>query len=120
VYYVNFFAGLLVPLALLLVGIAWKIKPPAREDSGLAYRTALSERSQETWDFAHRQISRLWTRLGVILGVLTAALVRFWVKDTFPLLLWVLAGQMIFVCSSAFFVDTLLKASFDEDGRPIQ
>ena len=116
-YYVNLVAGLLTPLSLLAVGIFWKVKPPAREGSGLAYRTTLSERSQETWDFAHTHISKLWIRLGILLSLITVLLVHFWVKENFTLLLWVLAGQMAFLCLSAFFVDTLLRTVFDGDGR---
>lgn len=119
-YYVNLLVGLAPPLAMLAIGIVWKIKPPLREGSGLAYRTALSERTQETWNFAHTHISKLWIRLGIILSVFTVVLIRFWVKDSFTLLLWIMAGQMVFLCISAFFVDTLLKAAFDEDGHPIQ
>ena len=116
-YYINLVIGLLPPLVMLVIGIIWRRKPPARQSSGLAYRTALSERTQETWDFAHTHISRLWVRLGVVLSICTAILVYVWVKENFTLLLWVMAGQMAFLCCSAFFVDMLLKAAFDENGH---
>ena len=32
------------------------------------------------------------------------------------LFLWLIGGQMIFLCLSAFLVDGLLKANFNEDG----
>ena len=94
-YYINLVIGLLPPLVMLVIGIIWRRKPPARQSSGLAYRTALSERTQETWDFAHTHISRLWVRLGVVLSICTAILVHVWVKENFTLLLWVMANVTV-------------------------
>ena len=34
--------------------------------------------------------------------------------------LWLIGGQMVFLCISAFLVDALLKNTFDENGLPIE
>ena len=59
--------ALLPPVAMLIVGIWWKVSPPKMEGKGLAYRTQLSTKSPEAWAFAHKHCARLWVRMGVIL-----------------------------------------------------
>ncbi len=66
------------------------------DSKGLAYRTALSTRSEETWSFAHRHCSKLWIRLGIVLGLVTALLMWFFRDQYLNFILWLLAGQMGF------------------------
>ena len=107
--------ALLPPVAMLIVGIWWKVSPPKMEGKGLAYRTQLSTKSQEAWAFAHKHCARLWVRMGVILTA-AAGIAMYLLRDqdyqTF--LIWILAGEMALFCVSAFLVDALLKANFEE------
>lgn len=89
-----------------------------REGNGLAYRTALSEQNEDTWRFAHAHLSKLWVRLGLALAVVSAGAAYFGRSLLGTLFLWLIGGQMIFLCLSAFLVDGLLKANFNEDGSP--
>ena len=118
-YYLAFLLVMATPLALLVIGLVWRSHPPKRDGSGLAYRTALSDRSDETWVFAHRHISRLWTRLGLLLAIVSAALMVVFRASYSGFCLWLIGGQMVFLCISAFLVEGLLKASFDENGNRI-
>lgn len=118
-YYLAFLLVMATPLALLFIGLLWRSRPPKRGGSGLAYRTALSDRSDETWAFAHRQIARLWVRLGLLLAIVSAVLMVAFRDSYSGFFLWLVGGQMVFLCISAFLVESLLKASFDEDGNRI-
>ena len=111
--------ALLSPAAMLVVGICWKLHPPKFRAKGLAYRTALSCASEEAWAFAHLHCAKLWTRIGIILLVVTILLLKFVPEQRGNYILWVIGGQMALFCVSAFFVDLLLKNSFDGDGKPI-
>jgi len=58
-----------------------------------------------------------------LMGFLPLVMGFFYIRTAaFPLLgtlfLWLIGGQMIFLCLSAFLVDGLLKANFNEDGSP--
>lgn len=118
-YYLAFLLVMVTPLALLAIGLRWRSHPPKRTGSGLAYRTALSERSDETWVFAHRRIAQLWIRMGLLL-TLVSALLMILLRDHFTsFFLWLIGGQMVFLCISAFLVEGLLKVAFDEDGNPL-
>ena len=110
---------MLSPALLFLTGLFWRIRPPG-EDSKVAYRTALSTRSPETWRFAHRHCAKLWLRLGILLGILTAVLMTVFRAHYQSFWLWLIGGQMLFLCLSIFFLDLLLKNCFDEDGTPTQ
>ena len=107
--------ALLPPVAMLIVGIWWKVSPPKMEGKGLAYRTQLSTKSPEAWAFAHKHCARLWVRMGVILTA-AAGIAMYLLRDqdyqTF--LIWILAGEMALFCVSAFLVDALRKANFGE------
>ena len=110
---------LLTPVAMLLVGILWKVHPPKYGAGGLAYRTELSSRNEETWKFAHSHISSLWIRLGVLLGLVSGGMMVYFKENYSSLVLWVVGGEMVFLCISAFLVDTALKHGFDENGNKI-
>ena len=109
---------MLTPVAMLAVGLRWRKHPPRLEGNGLAYRTALSEQNEDTWRFAHANLSKLWVRLGLALAVVSAGAAYFGRSLLGTLFLWIIGGQMIFLCLSAFLVDGLLKANFNEDGSP--
>lgn len=114
------FAGvMLTPVAMAAVGLAWRIHPPKNRNQMLSYRTVLSMKNEDTWQFAHHQVGKLWVRLGVLLAIVSAVLM-VWFKDSFmSFALWLVVGQMVLLCVSVFLVDTLMKAVFDEDGNRV-
>ena len=111
---------MLTPLAMLAVGLRWRVHLPSRTGGGLAYRTALSARNEDTWRFAHAHLAKLWVRLGLALTVVSAGAIYFGRSLMGSLFLWLIGIQMIFLCLSAFLVDGLLKANFHEDGSRIK
>ena len=48
-YYVLFVFAMLTPVLMAVVGLIWRIHPPKRDGGFLAYRTALSSKTEETW-----------------------------------------------------------------------
>ena len=109
---------LLPPAFIFAIGLVWKLAPPKYQGKGLAYRTAQTCASPEAWAFAHRHCARLWIRIGLILLILSSVLLAVFPDNRQDYFLWLIGGQMVMFCLSAFFVDMLLKGSFDEDGRP--
>ena len=112
--------AVLVPAAILAVGIWWRVSPPPFRSKGFAYATALSSASPEAWAFAHHHCSRLWIRVGAILLVLAAGILAVFPDSVSSYVLWLIGGEMALFCLSAFLVDLLLKSSFREDGTPIK
>lgn len=119
-YALCFALVLIVPVVMFLVGLMWKLKPPAFGTGTFVYRTAYTEKSPEVWDFAHVHCAKLWTRYGVILGVLSAVLMVVFKKSWQKFLLWLLGGQMLMLCITVFMMEILIKNLFDENGVRIE
>jgi uncharacterized membrane protein len=115
-YWLYFALAMVTPVCLFAVGLLWRLSPPPFRAGGLAYRTSLTCKSQEAWAFAHTHCAKLWLRLGLLLGLVSAALMLLLPAYCKTFLVWLIAAQMAFFCVSAFLVDTLLKTAFDENG----
>ena len=59
----------------ILLGFGWRFmkKPPQDINGSYGYRTSMSMKNQDTWDYAHQVCGRVWWRTGWILLVLSAA-----------------------------------------------
>ena len=49
---------LLIPLAMVAVGLWMYRRPPRKRNGFVGYRTARSRRSQQAWDFAQRHFAK--------------------------------------------------------------
>lgn len=119
-YALCFALVLVAPVLMFVVGLMWKLKPPAFKTGTFVYRTAWTEKSPEVWEFAHVHCAKLWTRYGVILGVLSAVLMVVCKKSYHKFLLWLLGGQMLMLCITIFMMELLIKNLFDENGVRIE
>lgn len=113
--------NLLVPATMIGFGRMFLHNPPKNISATFGYRTAMSMKNQDTWDFAHRYCGRLWYRMG--LGLLPVTLL-------FSLLLFgkdiatvgTYAGvfellQCIPLVGAIPPTERALKRTFDEFGR---
>lgn len=117
-YILAFILTMITPVAMFFMGLIWSKRMPTKSQL-LSYRSELSMKNEETWAFAHDHIAKLWIRVGVITAILTIILMRVFADYYTSFLLWLLFGQMVFFCGSIFFVDSLMKAVFDEEGNRI-
>ena len=58
---------LLIPLVMIGFGRMFLHKPPKTINSGFGYRTTMSMKNQDTWQFAHHYCGKLWYWLGLIM-----------------------------------------------------
>ena len=65
--------NLLVPFTMIGFGRLWQKRPPRQINSVYGYRTGRSTQNQDTWEFAHRFVGRLWFRVGRVLAIATVA-----------------------------------------------
>ena len=66
-------------LTLTVVGIVFWKYPPKKINEFYGYRTTLSRKSQEAWDFAQRYSAKLMTMFGLVALVLAA--VAHWLRN---------------------------------------
>lgn len=63
---------LILSLTMLLFGCIFVYKPPKKVNGWVGYRTHMSMKNQQTWDYAHRVAGHIWLILGV--GILPSSI----------------------------------------------
>lgn len=71
--------NLLIPLVMIIFGRIFEKKPPKIGMSKFAfgYRTIMSMRNADTWEYAHRFFGKLWFRFGIAVGVISIIALLF-------------------------------------------
>lgn len=75
-----FFSVLVIPIMMIVFGYLFIKKPPKKINGAYGYRTSMSIKNQELWDFAHQYFGKLWFRCGWILFMITILLMFFLTK----------------------------------------
>ena len=111
---------LIIPLSMLGFGRLFMTRPPKSINAAFGYRTTMSMKNRDTWDFAHRLIGRLWFWCGLVLLPLSVVPLLFVIgRDTETvgkLGTIVEAVQLIPLIGSIFPVEAALKRTFDKNG----
>lgn len=55
---------LMLPVMILAFGVWFQKNPPGQINPVFGYRTHMSMKNIDTWDFAHRYCGSLWIRIG--------------------------------------------------------
>ena len=56
----------LIPLVMIIFGAIFLNRSPKKINFFFGYRTALSMKNKDTWDYAHKLIGKIWLILGAI------------------------------------------------------
>ncbi len=113
--------NLLPPFSMLGFGSLFYKKPPDKINSAFGYRTKLSMKNQESWEFAHRTCGRLWRVLGLVLLIITVIAMLFLLgrnmESTAFFATGILVFQLLVMLGSILPVERALKKRFNKDGR---
>ena len=112
---------LLLPGVMIGFGREFMKNPPKEINPGYGYRTAMSSKNQDTWDFAQRKMGEVWYKWGKILLIPSALpLLLVLGRDLATvgtvgaaICLW----QLIPLLGSAAVVEWARKKSFDKNGK---
>lgn len=112
--------SLVIPLTMMIFGRHFMHNPPKEINGSYGYRTSMSMKSRETWDFAHRYFGRLWFILGLMLLPLSAAAMLFLLGESVKAIgnssLIIMAFQLLFLIIPIFPTERALKKNFDQFG----
>lgn len=112
---------LLVPLIMLFLGLYFKNKSPKEINSLFGYRTTMSMKNKDTWEFAHHYCGRLWLVLGMIMLPLSVIPMLFFINqdiDVVGIAGGIIEGiQVVVLLISIFPTEKALKKTFDENGN---
>ena len=111
---------LLIPLTMVGFGKRFMTKPPQTINAVFGYRTAMSMKNRDTWEFAHKYCGRLWFKWGLILLPLSAIPLIFVFNKGADIIGTVggvvCAVQLVPLIGSIFPTEAALKKTFDENG----
>lgn len=112
----------LLPLTTIGIGLIWRKRPPAKMNMLYGYRTARSMLNKETWDFAHRYISKIWSLSGMILLPLSLPwpiLFRNSGEAAMGVVVLIVVGVQLAagLILPIILTETALRKNFDEYGR---
>ncbi len=112
---------LLVPLTMIGFGRYFLKQAPGAINWVFGYRTEMSMKNKDTWEFAHNYIGKLWYRIG--LSLVPLSVIPMWFvlgkdKDTVGNLGATISMlQLVFLIVPIFPTECALKKTFDKKGN---
>jgi len=113
--------GLLFPAIMILFGAVFTKTAPKKINYIFGYRTDMSMKNRETWEFAHKYIGKLWFRLGLLLIPITVIPMLFVIGNSENVVatvgLIVSFVNTVTLIIPIFFTEKALNKAFDKDGN---
>ena len=112
---------LLIPLTMIFYGNYFIKNVPKEINEVFGYRTSMSMKNKDTWQFAHQYFGRIWLVVGAIMIVPSMVTMLFVIGQsvgvigTFGGILC--AIQLVFLVVSIFPTEKALKDNFDQYGK---
>ncbi len=120
-YFFLFAMNLLIPLIMLGFGRIFLKSAPGEINKVYGYRTSMSMKNRDTWEFAHKYCGRVWCRWGLGLLLFSAAFMLFAAgmdEEAMGIAGAVLCVlQVVVLIASIFPTERALKRTFDRDGK---
>ncbi len=112
-------SNLLIPSTMVIFGAIWTFSEVGYINSIIGYRTLMSMKNQETWEYAHRYYGKIIFRSGLILLIITTFFIMDFKEHTdfSAISLFVLLFQLVIILLPIIPTEKKLKDNFDEKGR---
>ena len=113
--------GLLFPAVMILFGAVFTKTAPKKINYIFGYRTDMSMKNRETWEFAHKYMGKLWFRFGLLLIPITVIPMLFVIGNSENVVaavgLIVSFVNTVTLIVPIFFTEKALNRTFDKDGK---
>ena len=111
---------LLIPLTMIVFGKLFMTKAPKNINFVFGYRTTMSMKNKDTWEFAHKYCGKLWFKCGLVVLPLSIVTLLFTFNKGTNLI-GTVGGiicivQLIPLIGSIFPTEAALKKTFDKNG----
>jgi len=114
----------LVPLTMIIVGAITLKKPPKEINGIMGYRTTMSMKNADTWQFANKLCGKIFFKWGwLVLAATVIAMLPIIGRDEDTIATWgviLTAVQMLPFLIPIFIVERALRKRFDKDGNRIE
>ena len=113
--------NLLFPLIMIVMGRYFMKKSPKEINYIFGYRTNMSMKNKDTWDFAHKYFGKRWFRLGWLLIPISVIPMLFVIGKGEDIIgtvgMVVMVIDLILLIAPIFPTERALKKNFDKDGN---
>ncbi len=112
---------LLVPLTMIFFGSRFEKNAPKEINAAFGYRTTMSMKNKETWQFAHKYIGRIWKICGWLILLISVS-VMFSARRKDIIGVSKIGGlfcviQIIIIICTMIPTEIALKKNFDKYGN---
>lgn len=115
---------LLLPLVMIVIGNLFRKKPPQKINYFAGYRTTMSMKNKDTWEFAHHHCGKVWQITGNCMLVPSfIAMLAVFGKGTDTVGMFgtlVITVQMVILIGSIIPTELALRKHFDKKGNRLQ
>ncbi|NNJ31069.1 SdpI family protein [Lacrimispora defluvii] len=116
--------NLLLPFIMIVIGHIFIKNPPKEINHLVGYRTTMSMKNKDTWEFAHHHCGKNWKITGLCMLIPSAlVMLAFIGKDTQTVGKFgsvVIGVQTVILLASIIPTETALRKNFDKDGNRIK
>lgn len=121
----NYFALMitifLLPLVMVICGMSYTKRGPKKITRLQGYRSKMSMKNRETWDFAHKNLGDMWFKLGApLLAVTSVVSLLVFRETTEQITTWccvIFVIQLVIMVLPVAYTEKALKENFDENGK---
>lgn len=108
----------IMSLTMIVFGFLLSKKPPKEINSIIGYRSPMSTKNKDTWEFAHKYSGKVWIRSGVINGVVSVvlALTLQNLSNYSELMVALIYIQLIVLLLVIPLTEIALRKTFDKNG----
>lgn len=113
--------NLLIPVIMIVIGAVFVNHPPKSINGVYGYRTTMSMKNMDTWNFAHLYCGKLWRKIGwIMLPISIVVMIPLLGKSDNIIGIWggvLETVECIILIAAIFPVERALKKNFDKDGN---
>lgn len=106
-----------LPLGLIIYGYLYKHKASKKVSKFFGYKTARTQLSQETWEYANIRVGNIWIKLGAFYTIFTMLILLVFPSQREKLSLIVFIVGVIVTLYPFSLIENELKEKFDEKGE---
>ena len=120
-YFTAMVAFFLIPVVMVICGMSYTKRAPKRISKLAGFRTKMSMKNRDTWEFAHKYMGKLWFRLGWLLIPFSVIPMLFVIGKGEDIVatvgMVVMVIDLIVLIAPIFPTEKALKKTFDKDGN---
>lgn len=111
------FINSLIPLMMLIFGFLWESSPPGKINWVYGYRSSMSMKNDETWEFAHKHNAKIWRRIGSIWLVVSILVMLIFNNNYEKVSEWISIIGLALIFLSLIPTEIALRKRFDKSGN---